>query len=321
MNQNASNLKVDDTLNPTTLGRIRHWTSVRPQQLALLHKRRGRWVAWSWAEVEIDVARLASVLRHQGFDSRSTLAVSGPFEPTLIMLALAAYQLGGEVVTISRLANAEQLNQVIDQAQPTHAYVHGRDGMARWIKAAASGRHELLLISNQAAARQVNHWHLVPLESGFPAQQVAAPRRVAATARRSAGTLWSEEGTESSLTLPHLLNYWLEKGETFAFPETIGSAARDRRDVAPSSLLLSEDRLRALADEIENRLAAPGSLPHRIWEWTLADHSRGIRRHIRAKVRRLFGLQRLQNLMAGAESPRSIPAVAALLGTGLEKTA
>ena len=322
VNQNASNLKLDAPLDPGSLGRLRQLADVLPQQLALLHKRRGRWVAWNWAEVQTDVAKLASVLQHQGFESRSTLAVSGPFEPTLIMLALAAYQLGGTVVTISRLVNTDELHQAIDQAQPTHAYVHGRDGMASWIKAAAGSRHELVLISNQAVSRQVDNWHVVPLEAGLAAQQVeASRRRVAAAPRRSAGTVWNEEGTESSLSLPHLLNHWLDKGETFAFPETIGSAARDRRDVAPSSMLLSDDRLRALADEIESRLAVPGSFPHRVWEWTLADYSRGIRSHIRAKVRKLFGLQHLQTLVTGAGLPRFTPAVAALIGTGLEKVA
>jgi hypothetical protein len=48
-----------------------------PDDVALLHKRRGRWRAFHWIDAEDEVGRLAEALSTRSFESGSRLAVSG----------------------------------------------------------------------------------------------------------------------------------------------------------------------------------------------------------------------------------------------------
>ena len=81
--------------------------------------------------------------------------------------------------------------------------------------------------------------------------------------------MWSEEGTQWQAGLTVLLEQWLGSGQPLAFPESPGSASRDRREVAPSGLLLSAERLQRLRSEgptlaafnIRQRFLAPDVQP------------------------------------------------------------
>ena len=101
-----------------------------------------------------------------------------------------------------------------------------------------------------------------------------------------ARNLWSEEGTQWQDGLSVLLEQWLNSGQSLAFPESPGSASRDRREVAPTGLLLSAERLQRLADEIESRLAAQGTWRRRLCDWAIAHPEKGLQRLIKNRVRR-----------------------------------
>ena len=105
--------------------------------------------------------------------------------------------------------------------------------------------------------------------------------------------LWSEEGTHWQGGLAVLLEQWLNTGHGLAFPESLASAQRDRREVAPTGLLLSAERLQHLADEIESRLAPHGTLRRRLCDWAIAHPQSGLRRLLKNRVRKLLGFQRL----------------------------
>lgn len=285
------------------LEQLRHWAQARPLDNALRHKRHGHWYAWRWIDALRDVERLADGLRQQGLDRQSRLALSGPFEPDLLLLALAARSLGAEVFSLDPELAPEALRQTLWRLQPSHAFVHSRRQVLAWVAAGEQGPAPRLLIAGQALPR-------LPAGARQPLLAFADLLGPSETPQRqlhwrhpaTAEQLWSEEGTQWAAGLQVLLEHWLNSGHSLAFPETSASASRDRRDVAPSGLLLSPPRLQQLADEIESRLAPPGSWRRRLCEWAIAHPHRVLPRLLKQRVRRLLGFARLQFIWQPAPS-------------------
>lgn len=309
-----------DVLPDNALERMKHWAAGRPLQVALRHKRRGRWKAWRWVDVLHEVARLGVALQRQGFGPGSRLALSGALEPTAILLALAAQAAGGQVVPLCRRAEGGELHGLLLRLQPSHAFVQSREGVSRWLDAAQELPRGLLLFSAQSAARRQGNCRVLPLaalEDDLPVVPLIQPWR----AVRQQETVWCEEGSEWREGLGLLLRHWLDSGSGFAFPESSESAARDRRDVAPTALLLSEGRRQALAAEIEQRLAPAGSWSRQVSDWALHGPERGLPRWIAARVRELLGLRRLERLLPGEAPPPLARPAPAWLGERREQAA
>lgn len=119
--------------------------------------------------------------------------------------------------------------------------------------------------------------------------------------------LWSEEGTQWQNGLTVLLEQWLSRGHSLAFPERPGSARRDRREVAPSGLLLSTEGLQRLAADIESRLAPQGTWRRRLCDWAIARPERGLRRLIKNLVRRRLGFHNLHFIWQATRSADAKP--------------
>jgi len=249
------------------LERLHHWAQLTPLQVALRHKRQGQWHAWRWIDVLRDVERATDGLRQQGFSEQSRLALSGAFEPNLLLLALAAQSVGGQVLTLADNLEPPALEQQLWRLHPSHACVQGRQ--PDWAFTQRVDFAQLLGPSDPA--QRLQRWWQPGAET----------------------VLWSEEGTQWQGGLAVVLEQWLDSGHGLAFPETLASARRDRSEVAPTGLLLSPERLQHLADEIESRLAAHGTWRRRLCEWAIAHPQGGLRRLLKNRVRKLLGFQRL----------------------------
>ena len=266
---------------PKALEQLQHWAQLTPLHIALRHMRQGRWYAWRWIDVLRDVERLADGLRQQGFSAQSRLALSGTFEPDLLLLALAAQSVGGQVLTLADDLEPEALYPQLWRIHPSHSYAQGR--------------------------RQVRHWQSAnPLDFTQLLGPVDPAQHLQRWWQPSGETvLWSEEGTHWQGGLAVVLEQWLNSGHGLAFPENLASARRDRNEVAPTGLLLSPERLQHLADDIESRLAPHGTWRRRLCDWAIAHPQSGLRRLLKNRVRRLLGFQRLTYIWQPASTPKN----------------
>jgi long-subunit acyl-CoA synthetase (AMP-forming) len=266
---------------PKALEQLQHWAQLTPLHIALRHKRQGRWYAWRWIDVLRDVERLADGLRQQGLSAQSRLALSGTFEPDLLLLALAAQSVGGQVLTLADDLEPEALYQQLWRLHPSHSYAQGRQQVRHWQSANPLDFTQLL--GPVDPAQHLQRWWQPSGET----------------------VLWSEEGTHWQGGLAVVLEQWLNSGHGLAFPENLASARRDCNEVAPTGLLLSPERLQHLADNIESRLAPHGTWRRRLCDWAIAHPQSGLRRLLKNRVRRLLGFQRLTSIWQPVSTPKT----------------
>jgi hypothetical protein len=274
--------------NEASLAGLQHWATTTPDGVALLHKRRGRWRAFRWADVDHTVARRTETLKAHGFGVGSRLAVSGAYEPELIFISLAAYALGGTVLPVDRNVVGDNLAQALAGFHTTHAFAQSRRIIARWVAVQLDDRRRPLF-SGQPAVRESDHWEILALaEASEPVSEPQALRRHL----RKHAVVWVDEGTEWCEGLQTIRDSWLTSGRALAFPEAEGSVTRDRREIQPTDMLSSEVRRKALDEESHRRLSG--------WSRRFAEARprHPLARLITARRDAVLGLGRLRPIQA-----------------------
>jgi hypothetical protein len=126
-------------------------------------------------------------LRQQGFTEDSRLALSGAFEPHLLLLALAAQLIGGQILTLADDLEPAALQQQLWRIRPTHAYIQG----------------------------------LQPVGVVQRVDPVDTSQRLCRWWQPSGKTeLWSEESTQGQGGLAAVLAQWLNSGQSLGFPQS-----------------------------------------------------------------------------------------------------
>ena len=294
MSVHELNPRPVDDVPEFALTALRRWATEKPLQIALRHRRHGDWKAWRWIDIQRGVERAAAGLRQLGFSDTSRLALCGAFEPSLLILALAARSLGGITLVISAQSRGDVLQRQVHLLRPDFAFVQRRETVAHWREADLHRYGPLQLFCAQASKAGQDDGQVLPLSVLFSGPQEHASQGWSQVAGES--VVWVDEGSEWSAGLSHVLSRWLQGGEGFAFPETQESASRDRREIAPTALLMSTVRAQQVADEIEARLAPQGTWRRRLCDWSLVDPRRGLRRWLKSRVRHLLGFQRVTRI-------------------------
>lgn len=270
---------------------IRRRAEMNPNLPVFLHKRRDRWQVFTWSHVAREVDRLAAVLRARGVSGELRLAVSGSYEPDLVVLSLAALAAGGEVFALSPKLRGAELARALAAIGPTHAFVQSRRAIAQWFAAAPPAAARLPLFCPQAFVGGHEGWDVVPVHD--PVSTLAhIPSRRARLRRPD--IVWVDEGTEWTEGLARLLDGVFDDAVTLAFPETAESATRDRRQVRPSALLLSPTRRQRLIEEDRARRAPEGSLSRWLTDGAEAAPAGLLARLVNARRRAVLGLSRVR---------------------------
>jgi hypothetical protein len=283
----------------------------QPLAEALRHKRRGVWRSWTWSDVLLQVPPLADALRARGVGAGTIVAVSGEYGPDLVLVAIAAAQLGADVRTVPTQPARAALAEWVSRYRPVLAYLGQRGQVGAWRAALAQASVSAPLVVD--AHLPWGH----PGSAGFtPATDL--PHAAGTPSRPASEVLWIEEATDWADGLSYILHA-AAAGRPLAFPENRLAAHRDRHETQPVALAVSPAHQAALAADLAARLPTGRGVAARLTGGALAAGRAGrpgwARRWLLRRLRRPFGLARLRELIVvDAAGPAASDDLFAALG-------
>ncbi len=234
--------------------RLRELATQQPDTLALLHKEYGHWRAYRWQDVLSDVTELVSRLGERGLGAGGRFAVCGSFEPKQLLLALAALELGAQLISVPRGLSGPALQTWLAPLGLQHAYVQSRKDIAAWAACSVLAQSSGHLLTARGSAVNVGRWHSEAV-AALQGRSAREPLRQAlCTALHKREVAWVQEGSDWADGLEQVLRHWLGQGLVLAVPETQDTATRDRFDIQPTQLILSDAARTQVADELRQRV-------------------------------------------------------------------
>lgn len=94
---------------------------------AIREKDYGIWQAWTWSEMQSEIAKMAAGLHAFGFKRGDSLAIVGDNRPQLYWAMTAAQALGGIPVPMYQDAVADEMQYVIEHAEASFAIVENQE--------------------------------------------------------------------------------------------------------------------------------------------------------------------------------------------------
>jgi long-chain acyl-CoA synthetase len=295
-----------------TLDRLIEAARRDPKSVALRHKRRGAWDAWSWRSIAVAVDRFASGLHRHGVEAGSVVAFAGEINPTFLIGALAARAMGAAVTSIEPGAKTPAIAALLEGLPVRLAVVQGREALAEWIQAGTTaGKSIPIAFDHVTPEGRSPHPSVLPianLRDHAAEQGWAETIGAASTSPRRKPTIWIEATTDWPDGLNVIADLWLASGEILALPELLAASARDRSEIGPNRWIASSERLAAASAEIIGRLPPSGGLAARIVARAIGSASRSdsaATRLVKSLLRYRLGLYRLNLVEVGDDHKRT----------------
>jgi acyl-CoA synthetase (AMP-forming)/AMP-acid ligase II len=293
---------------PQGLERLIEAARQAPDAVALRHKHRGAWNAWSWRSIVVAVDGFASGLGRQGVGAGSPVAFAGELSPNFLIGVLAAHALGATVLSVAPEAPASAIAALFD-AQPIRlAVVQGRTTLAAWLEAVAVAGNGLPIVFDHATPDgRSPHAAVLPIaqiRDAAPEYDWAKALPEASMAAGRKPILWVEATTDWPESLDVVIEAWLASGDTLALPELLAAAARDRSETRPHRWIASPDRVALACAEILGRLPQSGSFTGGLVAKLLgpqAQPASASARIVATLLRSRLGLSRLQAIELGGD--------------------
>jgi len=269
----------------------------RGSGLALVHKSGGRWRGFDWRAVSDEAGALAHGFAELGVRAGDeVLLLAGP-RPRALLVALAVQGLGATPIAIGSDVTADDLAKLLAASPARFAFADEGANLERLLAGDARGALEAIVHDDRrgahAAADPRLRTYARVAGDGARRRGEGAVLSVAAEAVPGGAPagLWSGLADHPADASPRpggagerfiiveqlasaptavILARWLASGALLALPEPNGDAERDRRDVAPTTLVASTAWLDRLWLDTEARLPPIGTLARRLVNRALA---------------------------------------------------
>ena len=277
----------------TTLpGALLRQATERPQDVALRHKRLGRWVELTWSDYADQVARVAAGLQQLGIARGDRVVVQGDNRPEWVIADLAIQAIGAVTVGVSADAPASELQSVMDQCGACAIVAEDEEQLdkALIVRGDAPLLRELVIV-NERGVRCLDEEHIstwVTLTGSQPADLAALVQQLdpsdpviavysqegelaaldhaalvaAGSGFGSAFDATSGDSVLSCMPLSELserlfsVAIALDAGYVVHFGEKAGSIEEDLREVQPTLLHGVAPLWEAMHDRVMKRTAA-----------------------------------------------------------------
>lgn len=231
--------------------------ALSPNRVALRHKHRGDWLAWSWRAIARSVDTLADALLERGILAGDRIALVGEITPSLLFTGLAADALGATVLLLSPQAKAADILKATT-THPLHlAIIQGHESLALWLqlRPQLGGPHIVFDHAAPGKRQDSSVSFFTDLLTRAPKRQgTSIPPSTATIAKSDRTILWVESTTAWPSALTATYDRWLQPGTVLALPEILAAAARDRAEIRPTAWLASGSSVTQAAREIAHRL-------------------------------------------------------------------
>jgi long-subunit acyl-CoA synthetase (AMP-forming) len=318
---------------PATLpAAIAAQAALRPDAVAVRHKRLGIWHVLTWRDLAARVAGLAQGLARRGVGRGTALVLLAHPRLEALLLTLAAQSLGARAVPLDPLQPRERLHGLLAGLRPRFVFADGQALVDRVL--AAEPAPELLVYADARGLAQYRHPALLSCAALDEAGAAFAPAPAADDTAfvfyrlDDAGQLEAQHHTHRELLAEawalvehegltareealaarafsggevarYLLGPWLAAGFTLNFPENGDTRDNDRRELGPTLVLGTRATYARVAQLAFDGLPAPGTLVRRLVDAALAPAAGPLARVagrwlVRRPLREVLGFARLR---------------------------
>jgi len=322
-----------DHAQPATLpAAIAVQAAIRPDAVALRHKRLGIWHVLTWSRLAARVAGLAQGLARRGVGRGTELVLLTHPRLEALLLTLAAQSLGARAVPLDPLQPRERLQDLLAGLRPRFVFADDQATIDRVL--AAVPAPELLAYADARGLAQYRHPALLPCAALDEADAAPAPAPAADDTAfvfyrlDGDGQLEAQHHTHRDLLAEawalvrhealsaceealaarafsggevarYLLGPWLAAGFTLNFPENADTRDNDRRELGPTLVLGTCATYARVAQLAFDGLPAPGTLVRRLVDAALSPSAGPLacgagRWLVRRPLREVLGFTRLR---------------------------